>query len=76
VKLSLKFEMGRVEVELADTPTARALIEALPFESKTHTWGIALPYGRTPTRPTSAPGSRAAATSSAPWWAIRGALPR
>jgi hypothetical protein len=39
VKLSLKFEMGRVEVELADTPTARALIEALPFESKTHTWG-------------------------------------
>ena len=39
MKLSLKFEMGRVEVELADTPTARALIEALPFESKTHTWG-------------------------------------
>ncbi len=39
MKLSLKFEMGRVEVELADTPTARALIEALPFESKTHIWG-------------------------------------
>ena len=39
MKLSLKFEMGSVEVELVDTPTTQALIEALPFESRTHTWG-------------------------------------
>lgn len=28
-----------VEVELADTPTARALAAAAPFESKAMTWG-------------------------------------
>ena len=31
--------MGRVEVELLDTPTTQALVRALPFESRTHTWG-------------------------------------
>jgi hypothetical protein len=39
VKLALKFEAGRVEVELLETPTARALVDALPFESRAHTWG-------------------------------------
>ena len=39
MKLSLKFSTGRLEVDLFDTPTARALIEALPFESTAQTWG-------------------------------------
>jgi hypothetical protein len=39
MNLSLKFGSLRVEVELADTPTAKAIIAALPFESKAHTWG-------------------------------------
>jgi hypothetical protein len=39
MNLSLKFGSLRVEVELADTPTARAVVEALPFESRAHTWG-------------------------------------
>jgi hypothetical protein len=39
MKLSLSFKSGKLEVELFDTPTARALLEALPFESRAQTWG-------------------------------------
>jgi uncharacterized protein len=39
MKLSLKFKAERLEVDLFDTPTAKALIEALPFEAKAQTWG-------------------------------------
>ena len=39
MKLSLRFKSGELEVELCDTPTARALLEALPFESQAQTWG-------------------------------------
>ena len=39
MKLSLKFSTGRLEVDLFDTPTAKALMEALPFESTAQTWG-------------------------------------
>jgi hypothetical protein len=39
MRLSLKFNGKRIELELFDTPTARALIEALPFESTAQTWG-------------------------------------
>jgi hypothetical protein len=39
VRLALKFEAVRIEVDLADTPTAKALMETLPFESTAQTWG-------------------------------------
>jgi hypothetical protein len=39
MKLSLKFKAERLEVDLFDTPTAKTLIEALPFEAKAQTWG-------------------------------------
>jgi len=39
MKLSLKFRTTRLELDLFDTPTAKALIEALPFESTAQTWG-------------------------------------
>ncbi|MFL6570553.1 MAG: cyclophilin-like fold protein [Burkholderiales bacterium] len=39
MKLSLKFGTQRLELDLFDTPTAKALIEALPFESTAQTWG-------------------------------------
>jgi len=39
MKLCLKFQTERLEVDLFDTPTARALIEALPFEARAQTWG-------------------------------------
>ena len=39
MKLALKFEKLRVEVELAETATTRMLTQALPFESTAQTWG-------------------------------------
>jgi len=39
MRLRLKFRTERIEVDLLDTPTAKALIEALPFESRAQTWG-------------------------------------
>jgi hypothetical protein len=39
MKLRLAFPNGSLTVELADTPTARALHEAAPFESRAQTWG-------------------------------------
>ena len=39
MRLSLKFRTERLELDLFDTPTAKALIEALPFESTAQTWG-------------------------------------
>jgi uncharacterized protein len=39
--MNLRIEAGKVvlTVELRDTPTSRALIAALPFESRAQTWG-------------------------------------
>ena len=34
MRLRLKFRTERIEVDLLDTPTAKALLEALPFESR------------------------------------------
>jgi hypothetical protein len=39
MRISLKFKTGRLEVDLLDTPTAKALIAALPFEARAQTWG-------------------------------------
>lgn len=39
MKLALTIQEMRFQLELTDTPTARALLAALPFESRAHTWG-------------------------------------
>jgi len=39
MRISVSFQSLAVEVELADTPTSKALLDAMPFESKAQTWG-------------------------------------
>ena len=49
MRIALSFASMRVEIELADTPTSRALLKAVPFESKAQTWGEEV-YFATPVR--------------------------
>ena len=39
MRLRLVFPQGELVAELLDTPTARAVLEATPFESRAQTWG-------------------------------------
>lgn len=51
-KVRLRTGQVQVEIALDDTPTAEALLAALPFEPTAQTWvegsAVALPFGRTP----------------------------
>jgi uncharacterized protein len=39
MKIAIIWDKNRLEAELLDTPTAKALLAALPIESKANTWG-------------------------------------
>ncbi len=39
MRICISFPKGEIYAELQDTPTANALIAALPFESSASTWG-------------------------------------
>ena len=38
-RITISWPKGAVEATLEDTPTARAVVAALPMEAKAHTWG-------------------------------------
>jgi hypothetical protein len=56
-RLRIAAGRARFEVELEDTPTAAALLAALPFESSAQTWGEEL-YFAAPVRAKLEPGAR------------------
>jgi len=39
MRIQIEWDNGSVKGTLEDTPTARALVAALPFSSRAHTWG-------------------------------------
>jgi hypothetical protein len=39
MKITISWDKAHLEAELLDTPTAQALLKALPIESKANTWG-------------------------------------
>jgi len=55
----LRFSIGKVilEAELADTPTAKAILAKLPFESTAQTWGEEV-YFSTPVSAKLEPGAQ------------------
>lgn len=57
MKIAITWEKQRLEAELLDTPTARALVAALPLKSKAQTWGEEV-YFEVPVQTTLEPDAR------------------
>ncbi len=57
MNLRISIERITLEIELADTPNARALLAKVPFESKAQTWGEEV-YFATPVKAALEPGAR------------------
>ena len=57
MKLRISIEKISLEVELADTPNAKAILAKVPFESKAQTWGEEV-YFSTPVNAALEPGAQ------------------
>ena len=49
MKLALRFKTLRIQVDLVETTTTRALLQAVPFSSQAQTWGEEI-YFATPVK--------------------------
>ena len=61
MNITIRFASYQVEAELFDTPTGRAIYEALPFQENVSLWGDEI-YFEIPVENKLEPGSRAAVT--------------
>lgn len=56
-RMRIEWKHGKLSAVIEDTPTARAVIEALPLESRARTWGEEV-YFEVPVQATLEPGAR------------------